>query len=149
MIDPIRLKLTRMHTTAPFRCLCLTAALMVSVFTNGPAVAVEMGDYKVPSLDGYTVTREESGDGDGDGLKETHIVHYHNEAGDRIFSMTTKGKLWAWSQQSQASVESDHNYVIRDNNCDGIFEQRYSLDEDFHVPDCLQYQRKSKPADHP
>jgi hypothetical protein len=28
--------------------------------------------------------------------------------------------------------------VIRDSNCDGTFDERYGLDEQFHVPDCLK-----------
>ena len=67
--------------------------------------------------------------------------HYSNATGDRVFSMTTKGVLWAWSLQSHAGPTSDNNYVIRDGNCDGVFEQRYKLDEEFHVPDCLSYHR--------
>jgi len=125
------------------------AVVLVLGCINGPAAAVEMGDFKAPSLDGYTMSGEEDGDGDGDGLKETHIVHYQNESGDRLFSMSTRGMLWAWSRQSHAGTESDKNYVIRDSNCDGVFEQRYDLDEEFHVPNCLQYTRKPKPADHP
>ena len=34
----------------------------------------------------------------------------------------------------------DNNYVIRDSNCDGVFDGRYGLAEDFHVPDCLRPQ---------
>jgi len=81
---------------------------------------------------------EEDADGDGDGINETHVRHYKNVTGDRLFSMTTKETLWAWSRQSHAGVESDSNYVIRDGNCDGMFEQRYGLDEEYHVPDCLK-----------
>jgi len=147
MRNHTRSNLTNIH--APIPCSFTLAAVLVLVCICGTIAAVEMGDFKAPSLDGYKMTGEEDGDGDGDGLKETHIVHYKNETGDRLFSMTTRGKLWAWSRQSHAGTESDKNYVIRDSNCDGVFEQRYDLDEEFHIPDCLQFTRKPRPADHP
>jgi hypothetical protein len=103
-----------------------------------PVVAVEKGDYKAPLLDEFAITSEEDGDGDGDSVNETHIVHYSNLMGDRVFSMTTKGKLWAWSRESHAGSESEKNYVIRDSDCDGRFDERYSLDDEFHLPDCVK-----------
>ena len=116
--------------------------MLAAVLFAGPVAAIEKGDFKAPPLDGYTVTSEENADGDGDGLKETHVKHYSSSMGDRLFSMTTKGYLWAWSLQSHAGPESDKNYVIRDSNCDGVFDERYKLDEEFHVPDCLSYASK-------
>jgi hypothetical protein len=32
----------------------------------------------------------------------------------------------------------NRHYVIRDSDCDGIFDERYGLDEEYHLPDCLQ-----------
>lgn len=113
---------------AALLCACMTA----------PAMAVDKGDFRAPDLHSFTMTREEDGDGDGDGVNETHILHYGNLTGDRLFSMTTKGKLWAWSKQSHGGDKSDSNYVIRDGDCDGKFEERYSLDEEFHLPDCVK-----------
>jgi hypothetical protein len=117
------------------------AAIMVLIlfaFISGPVAAFETSYFKAPSLDGYTLLSEEDADGDGDGAKETHVKHYSNATGDLMFSMTTKGTLWAWSRQSHAGAESDKNYVLRDSDCDGVFDQRYSLDEEYHVPDCLK-----------
>ncbi|MGE5154943.1 MAG: hypothetical protein ACM3ST_13125 [Bdellovibrio bacteriovorus] len=88
----------------------------------------------------FLLISEEDGDGDDDGVKETHILRYRNLDGDSIFSMTTKGRLWAWSLESVGSpaLSGSGNYVIRDSDCDGIFDERYGLDEEFRVPDCLK-----------
>ena len=89
-------------------------------------------------LHGFALQREEDGDGDGDGVEETRIRHYLNSAGDRIFSMAINGSLWAWSLNLQDNQSgSAGNYVIRDSNCDGVFDERYDLDEEYHIPDCL------------
>jgi hypothetical protein len=113
--------------------------LQALAFITTPAMAAEKGDYKAPVLDEFAITSEEDGDGDGDGVNETHIVLYSNLMGDRVFSMTTKGKLWAWSRESHAAgAESGKNYVIRDSDCDGTFDERYSLDDEFHLPDCVK-----------
>lgn len=100
---------------------------------------MEVGQYTAPDLAGFALRREVDGDGDGDGVEETHIRHYLNPAGDRIFSMTTSGKLWAWSLSlhEQQSGNAGH-YVIRDSNCDGVFDERIDLDGEFHVPGCLK-----------
>ncbi len=86
-----------------------------------PLAAMEAGEYQAPEMEGFVMTQEEDGDGDGDGVKETHIRHYRNLAGDSVFSMTTKDTLWAWSMSSHGGGATDekHNYVIRDSNCDG------------------------------
>ncbi len=101
---------------------------------------MEKGTFQPPDLSKFLLINAEDGDGDGDGVKETHIVHYQNIAGDKLFSMTTKGRLWAWSMKTpgEASRDSAWNYVIRDSNCDGTFDEKYRLDEEFHVPDCLK-----------
>jgi len=105
-----------------------------------PAAALETSYFGAPDLSGYVLHRESDGDGDGDGVKETHIMHYMNPAGMTVFSMTTRGSLWAWSMDSHGATDGiDTNYVIRDSNCDGVFDERYALDEDFHVPDCLKH----------
>jgi len=104
------------------------------------AAAMEIGAYQPPDVTAFVLISEEDGDGDGDGVKETHIRRYRNLDGDSIFSLTTKGRLWAWSLESVGSsaVSSPGDYVIRDSDCDGIFDQRYALNEDFHIPDCLK-----------
>jgi hypothetical protein len=114
----------------------LTACLLVPL---APADALETGYFSPPGLDGFSLHGEEERDGDGDGTNETHIKRYYNPAGDSIFNMTTKGRLWAWSRSSAAGVDGPlSSYVIRDSNCDGVFDERYGLDDEFHVPECLK-----------
>jgi len=119
----------------------LTTAAAPDAVPTAPAevVSVEKGTYVEPELDGYALHNESDDDGDGDGINETHVRRYINKAGDTAFSMTTNDKLWAWSLDTKAGDDSDtsKNYVIRDSNCDGIFDQRYSLNAEFHVPSCL------------
>lgn len=116
----------------------LLIALTEMVGVNAGAVEHGPG-YPAPSLDGYILLEEGDRDGDGDGVKETHVLRYRDLAGDSVFSMTTKGRLWAWSKaQHGGGTGIEQNYVIRDSDCDGSFDERYGLDEQFHVPGCLQ-----------
>ena len=102
-------------------------------------VAMETGVYQPPDLSRFLLINGEDADGNGDGTKETHIRHYQAASGDKIFSMTTNDEIWAWSMQTHGhgQVGSGWNYVIRDSDCDGVFDEKYSLDEEFHLPDCL------------
>lgn len=101
--------------------------------------AVVKGVFQAPAIDTYILHGESDGDGDGDGVKETHIRRYLNKAGDSVFSMASGEKLWAWSLNTSGSDDTDltKDYVIRDSNCDGIFDEKYRLDEEFHVPECI------------
>ena len=94
--------------------------------------------FEPPKLEGFNQHAESDADGDSDGKNETHIKQYFNAKGDSIVSMTTKGRLWAWSLNTRENDSAVRNYVIRDSNCDGVFNEVYSLDEEFHVPDCLK-----------
>ncbi len=114
------------------------ATLLGCAFCSSAALAGVQDAYDAPDMTGFRLTQEEDGDGNGDGVKETHIRHYQNAAGDRLFSMVTRGRLWAWSRQSgDGSSDADHNFVIVDSNCDGAFDKRYALDDQFHLPECL------------
>jgi len=121
---------------------CMLRLILLGVFAavDGQALAMETSTgFAAPDLEDYVMTEEGKGDGDGDGIDETQILRYRNLAGDALFSMTTKGYLWAWSREQHGGGNSlERNYVIRDSNCDGTFDERYSLDERFHVPDCLK-----------
>lgn len=99
---------------------------------------MQAGQYQPPSLDGFNLHAERDGDGDGDGVNETHMKQYFNTSGDSIVSMTTKGRVWAWSLDTRENDSGVRNYVIRDSNCDGVFNEVYGLDDEFHVPDCLK-----------
>lgn len=101
-------------------------------------IAAAAGQFQPPDLGGYTRHNERQADGDGDGVEETQIVQYLDAQGDSIISMTTKGRLWAWSLETRNDNSSVRNYVIRDSDCDGVFDEVYSLDDKFHIPDCLK-----------
>lgn len=111
--------------------------IVLAVLTNflPPVMA---GEFTPPDLTGFTLHDEHDADGDGDSVNETHIRHYLTPNGDSIFSMTSNQRLWAWSLDTRGDESGEHNYVIRDSNCDGIFDEVYGLDDQFHVPACLQ-----------
>ena len=116
------------------------SALMLSGITvltclAGNATAEQ---FKPPDLEGFMLHTERDADGDGDGKNETHIKQYLNTSGDSLASMSTKGIVWAWTLNTRDSDIGSNNYVIRDSNCDGVYDEVYGLDEDFHVPDCLK-----------
>ena len=94
--------------------------------------------FEPPSLDGFVLHSERDGDGDGDGVNETHITQYVNENGDSLVSMTTGDRTWAWSLNTRDSEMGPDNYVIRDSDCDGVFDEVYGLDAQFHVPECVK-----------
>jgi len=100
--------------------------------------SVIAGNFEPPGLDGFTLHTEREGDGDGDGVNETSIRQYLNEQGDSLVSMTSKGRVWAWSLNTRNSDSGVKNYVIRDSDCDGVFDEVYSLDDEFHVPECVK-----------
>jgi hypothetical protein len=108
---------------------CILAVL------TGQAVAEQ---FDPPKLDGYNLHVERDADGDGDGKNETHIRQYFDARGDSIVSMTTQGRIWAWTINTRDNDSAVHNYVIRDSDCDGVFDEVYSLDDEFHVPDCVK-----------
>ena len=114
-------------------------ALLLAAVMGSQFHAMETRAYQAPDIGNFLLISEENGDGDGDGIRETKIRRYRNVAGDRVFSMTTRDRLWAWSLESPVGeAEPERNYVIRDSDCDGSFDERYTLDADFHVPDCLK-----------
>jgi hypothetical protein len=115
--------------TVIFFCAGVTAGMV------RPAAA---SDFKPPDMDGFSLHDERDTDGDGDGVNDTHIMHYLSLSGDSIVSMTTQGRIWAWSLETRGEDSGTKNYVIRDSNCDGMFDEVYSLDDKFYVPDCLK-----------
>ena len=52
--------------------------------------------------------------------------------------MASGEKLWAWSLSTNGSDDTDltKDPVIPDSNCDGIFDEKYRLDEEFHDREC-------------
>ena len=121
----------------------ISVSLIVRVaFVAGMTCAIcpaSAGQFDPPGLEGFAVHSERDGDGDGDGVNETHIKQYMNKNGDSLVSMTSKGgRVWAWSLNTRDNESGESNYVIRDSDCDGIFDEVYSLDDDFHVPECVK-----------
>ena len=113
----------------------VTAIVLACVFAMPSAMATP---YDPPKLDGFNLHAERDADGDGNGVKETHIKQYFNTSGDSIVSMTSKERIWAWSIDKRNNDSAIKNYVIRDSNCDGVYDEVYSLEQDFHVPDCVK-----------
>jgi len=118
----------------PVLSLLITTLMLIPA----QAGAETAGQFTAPDLDGFNLHDERDADGDGDGVNETHIKHYLNQSGDSIVSMTTNGRLWAWSLDTRDQESGTKNYVIRDSNCDDIFDEVYGLDDEFHVPACTQ-----------
>ena len=102
------------------------------------APAVNAGNFAPPGLEGFSMHAEREADGDGDGVNETRIQQYLNQNGDSVVSMSSKGQVWGWSLNSRNDESALRNFVIRDSDCDGVFDEVYSLDDEFHVPDCVK-----------
>jgi len=100
--------------------------------------AASPSSFTPPDLAGFNLHGENDADGDGDNIDETHIKHYLNSNGDSLVSMSIKGVVWAWSLDTRDDDSPVHNYVIRDSDCDGVFDEVYSLDDEFHIPDCMK-----------
>ncbi|MBM3199322.1 hypothetical protein FJZ53_00170 [Candidatus Woesearchaeota archaeon] len=62
--------------------------------------------------------------------------HHKSDDGRYIGRWRVGQRIWAWSQ---GKGENDlTRYAIRDANCDGIFEEKYSPTEEFEVPPCAK-----------
>ena len=127
----------RGDATEPFPALGAAAAALLLLLA-GSARAVEEGFFRGPGMEGFVKVQVYEADGDGDGEKETLVRRFRNLAGDRMFTMTTGEKLWAWSLDSAEGDGVENDYVLRDSDCDGRFDQRYGLDEEFTPPDCVK-----------
>jgi hypothetical protein len=120
----------------PLSGLSLLVCLFVLAASSRPVLAIQ---FTPPDITGFELHEQRDADGDGDGNNETHIMHYLNENGDSVFSLSTKGRIWAWSLDTRDDeTGGPNNYVIRDSDCDGVFDEAYSLKDEFHVPDCLE-----------
>jgi len=94
--------------------------------------------FTPPDLADFNLHDERDADGDDDGKNETRLGQYLNSNGDSIVSFTSNERIWAWSLNTRDSDIGSQNYVIRDSDCDGIFDEVYGLDDEFHVPDCVK-----------
>ena len=120
----------------PPRISVLTITLILSL--TGVLQVAQAGQFTPPDLEGFNLHDERDADGDDDGNNETRLGQYLNANGDSIVSFTSNGRVWAWSLDTRDSDIGPKNYVIRDSDCDGTFDEVYGLDDEFHVPDCLK-----------
>ena len=125
---------------AVLRGASLPLLIVVLLLSAAPSIAVETGLFTAPEMEGFVKIQELDGDGNDDGVKETRIRRFRNVNGDRMFTMTAKDQLWAWSVDAVDDDDSqiNRNYVLRDSDCDGRFDERYRLDEGFNLPACLE-----------
>ena len=114
----------------------LTIILVVSL--TGMLRVAQAAEFTPPDLEGFNQHDERDADGDGDGKNETKLGQYLNANGDSIVSFTSNGRVWAWSLNTRDSDIGPQNYVIRDSDCDGTFDEVYGLDDEFLVPDCVK-----------
>lgn len=129
----------RLNNRNPRYALGLRVFLVIALIQVG-AVFSSAGaaQFTPPDIEGFDRVAEYDRDGDGDGIRETHITRYRNSDGDSLVSLTTRGRLWAWSLNSNENNLPTKNYVIRDGDCDGIYDEVYSLDDEFFLPECLE-----------
>ena len=113
-------------------------AIVLACALAMPSAMAAPSQYDPSKIDGFNLHDERDADSDGDETRETHIRQYFNTSGDSIVSMTTKQRIWAWSMDTRDNDSAIKNYVIRDSDCDGVYDEVYSLEQDFHVPDCVK-----------
>ena len=124
---------------------CNTLLIVILLFAlAGVLPAVQATPFTPPELEGFNLHDERDDDGDGDGKNETSLGQYLNSNGDSIVSFTSNGRVWAWSLNTHDSDTGPQNYVIRDSDCDGSFDEVYGLDDEFHVPDCVKGANKDQ-----
>jgi hypothetical protein len=112
--------------------------IILSVSLTGMFRVAQATQFTPPDLTGFNLHDERDADGDGDKKNETRLMQYLNSTGDSIVSFTSNERIWAWSLDTRDDETSQRNYVIRDGNCDGIFDEVYGLNDEFHVPDCVK-----------
>lgn len=103
--------------------------------------AEELGMYEPPDLAGYVLYKSRLIDADEppDGIKESLLEKFRTSDGKKVFRISTRGYVWAWSKKNaQDTNSSKENYVIVDSDGDGIFDVRYSLKEIFGRPSYLK-----------
>ena len=121
----------------------LLTTILIFLLT-GILQVVHAGQFTPPNLEGFNLHDERDGDDDGDGKNETRLGQYLNSSGDSIVSFTSNERVWAWSLDTRDSDIGPKNYVIRDSDCDGSFDEVYGLDDEFHVPDCVKGANKDQ-----
>jgi len=121
-----------------FPAAVLSMWTLLLLFLSAMQGVAQASPFTPPDLAGVNQHDEREADGDGDGQNETTLGQYLNANGDSIVSFTSNGRVWAWSLDTRDSELGPENYVIRDSDCDGTFDEVYGLDEEFHVPECVK-----------
>ena len=102
------------------------------------AYAKEIGNFKKPSLKGYSFQQAWDDDWNENGIKDTTIKLYKNSRGNAISKAYKKGsnQIWGWSLNTNNDNNKNilKNYVIVDTDGDGDFDTRYSLNDDVPLP---------------
>lgn len=114
--------------------------IMLFLVSIIPLHAMEKGVFKPPSQEGFIYEKEFNVDVDEDGIGETHVTKYVNAEKVIIYKYTTEGKTWAWGRSKPRSEDRSDitkNFAIMDSNCDDDFDERYRVDEEFYLPDCM------------
>lgn len=129
----------QIHCRTGWRIFSIPALLGLALALQ-PVAAVEKGEYPAPALDTFQPAGESEADVNGDGVNESLIRRYVNEAGIVVFSLGTGDRLWAWSMAATEgdALDPGKSYVIRDSNCDGVFDEKYGPQEDFEIPACVK-----------
>ena len=137
--SPVLAGASPMNTNNERYTSCNTLLTVILLFAMACVLpAARATPFTPPELEGFNLHDERDADGDGDGKNETQIRHYLNANGDSLASFTSNERIWAWSLDTRDSEIGSENYVIRDSNCDGTFDEVYGLDDEFHVPDCVK-----------
>lgn len=121
-----------------WRLLTTVFAIMTALVTISPAMAMEIGQYEPPSLNGYVFERSWTVDADQvkDGIRETTIEKFVLDKRRVVLKWITNGKTWCWSVLGNYPDKSDNvnNYAIRDVEGKGIFPEKYPANEQFYLP---------------
>lgn len=129
----------KLHLPCLHNALISVSGLFFILFACELAHAMETGTFAPPSLEGYAFIDEKLLDKDEikDGIKETRLEKYQNGSGWKIGKYIADGKAWAWAVAPNRKdvCRYPDNYVIRDSDGDGIFDERYRYcGEDFWLP---------------
>ena len=137
--SPVLAGASPMNTNNERYTSCNTLLTVILLFALACVLpAARAAQFTPPDLEGFKLHDERDADGDDDGNNETRLGQYLNSNGDSIVSFTSNQRVWAWSLDTRDDEAGPRNYVIRDSNCDGTFDEVYGLDDEFHVPDCVK-----------
>jgi hypothetical protein len=117
-----------------------TRIALVLALTLGadPSPAAQAWMFQQQGLDRFIRSGESTADGDGGGMEETVVRRYRNLSGDRVSSLTTGDRLWAWGLDTGGADGPGRDYAIRASDWDGGFDERRGLDEEFTLHHCLK-----------